>query len=691
MRRARGGERRRRVPVVLLAVLLGAVLCAGCSGSSPGGGPASSGAQSSGASSSGASSAAVSSSSAPAPYRDATLPVAARVADLLGRMTTPEKIGQVTQAERSDAEADPSLVHDRYLGSLLSGGGSGPDAGTPQAWAAMVDGFQRQALSTPLGIPLLYGVDSVHGHGNLRGATVFPHNIGLGATADPALVEEVEHATASETRATGPQWTFAPCLCVARDDRWGRTYESFSEDPALVERLETAIDGLQGPPGHLADPDRVLATAKHYAGDGDTRYDAPGGGTPGYRLDQGVAITSRADFARVALAPYTAAVRTHHVGSVMPSFSSVDWTEDGVGNPVKLHASTELITGHLKGELGFDGLVVSDWLGVHQLPDPADPRGNGLTAAKVRAGANAGIDLFMEPGNAPQFDELLAAEVAAGRVPTARLDDAVRRVLTVKFRLGLFEHPYTDPARLAEVGSAAHRALARRAVAASQVLLRNQGAALPLAPTGRIYVAGSNADDLGHQAGGWTVTWQGGTGATFPGTTILAGIRAAAPGATVTFSADASASPAGYDTGIVVVGESSYAEGYGDIGGPRWSGDPADGGVERPEQTLKLSGADVTAIDRVCAAVRTCVVAVVSGRPLELGAAQLAAADALVASWLPGSEGAGVADVLFGVRPFTGKLPMSWPRSIAQEPINVGDARYDPLFAVGSGLSTAPR
>ena len=678
--RAARATRSRRRPVVV-QVALGVVVAlvgAGCTGAPRAGTPGAS-----------------ASASAGAPYRDAHLPVATRVADLLARMTTAEKIGQVTQAERADAVSDPDLVRTAFLGSLLSGGGSVPTPNTPQAWADMVDGFQRQALATRLGIPLLYGVDSVHGHGNLVGATVLPHNLGLGATGDPALVEEVEHVAAAETRATGPQWTFAPCLCVARDDRWGRTYESFSEDPALVERLETAIDGLQGPPGHLADPDRVLATAKHYAGDGDTRYDPRPGpapaGAPRYPIDQGVAVTSRTDFDRVALRPYTAAVRQHHVGSVMPSFSSVDLTEDGVGNPVKMHANGELITGHLKGDLGFEGFVVSDWLGIHQLPDPGDPGGTELTAARVRAGMAAGIDLFMEPGNAPRFEELLADELASGRVPPSRLDDAVRRILTAKFALGLFEHPFTDRTHLAEVGSAAHRAVARRAVAASQVLLRNVDGALPLPATGRIYVAGSNADDLGHQAGGWTATWQGGTGATVPGTTILAAVRQAAPDATVTFSADASTPAAGYDSGIVVVGESSYAEGYGDVGGPRWSGDPADGGTPRPEQTMRLSAADVAAIDRVCAAVRRCVVAVVSGRPLQLDPAQVSAADALVASWLPGSEGEGVTDVLFGVRPFTGKLPVTWPRTVGQEPVNVGDAGADPLFPFGFGLTTTAR
>lgn len=625
---------------------------------------------------------------APAPYRNPALPVAARVADLLSRMTLTEKVGQLTQAERADAAKDPTLVSGTFLGSLLSGGGSTPTPNTPAAWADMVDGFQAQALSTRLGIPLLYGVDSVHGHNNLYGATIFPHNIGLGATRDPRLVADLEHVAAAETRASGPQWVFGPCICAARDDRWGRTYESFSENPALVARFETAIDGLQGGPGHLRDHDRVLATAKHFAGDGDTRYDPTKAGTGQYPIDQGVAVTDRAQFARNALQQYVPAIRQHRVGSVMVSFSSVDWTEDGVGNPVKLHADGRLVNDYLKRALRFDGIVVSDWLGIHQIPDPAAPTDGGLTAYKVRAGVDAGIDMFMEPGNAPQFARLLIAEVNAGRVSVHRIDDAVRRILTKKFELGLFEHPFTDRRGIAAIGSAAHRALARRAVAESQVLLKNNGSALPLQPAGRIYVAGSNADDIGNQAGGWTVTWQGGSGRRIPGTTILQGIRRAAPRATVTYSVDASAPVTGQDIGIVVVGETPYAEGYGDVGGPRWAFDPSDNNIPRPEKTMKLSVADSAAIDTVCSAVPTCIVSVVSGRPLEIAPAQLSRIDALVASWLPGSEGEGVSDVLFGTRPFTGKLSFSWPRSVSQEPINVGDRGGDPLYRYGWGLRT---
>ncbi|HET8658414.1 MAG TPA: glycoside hydrolase family 3 protein [Micromonosporaceae bacterium] len=630
------------------------------------------------------------------PYLDPKLPTDRRVADLLGRMTTEEKVGQMTQAERGAVADNPALIAQLRLGSVLSGGGSTPATNTPAAWVEMVNTFQAQALSTRLRIPLIYGIDAVHGHGNVYGATIFPHNIGLGATRDPALVEKVGHATAEEVRATGIPWSFGPCVCVARDERWGRTYESFSEDPALVIQMETIIDGLQGRHrGKLDDADRVLATAKHYAGDGDTEYDyataAANVGKPWweqrYTIDQGVVVTSRPDFWRIDLAPYVHAIDRYDVRSVMPSFSSVDWTEDGVGNPVKMHAHRELITGVLKGQLGFDGFVISDWEGIHQIPDPSNPTNGGLTPYKVRTGVNAGTDMFMEPYSAGQFETLLLAEVAAGNVSMARIDDAVRRILHAKFELGLFERPYASLDGIGTVGSAAHRKLAREAVAESQVLLKNAGGALPLGRHDKVYVAGRNADNIGNQAGGWTISWQGISGDIIPGTTILEGIREVAPHAAVTYSADASAPMAGADVGVVVVGETPYAEGYGDVGGPEcgWC-TPA----QQEEKSLSLQPGDRAVIDKVCDAIETCVVLVVSGRPQVL-TDQLGKIDALVASWLPGSEGAGVADVLFGRRPFTGRLPMTWPRTQAQVPINVGDASYDPLFPFGWGLRTTPR
>jgi beta-glucosidase len=630
--------------------------------------------------------AAPASAAAPA-YKDARQPVSKRVADLLSRMTLQEKVGQMTQTERATVDTDTTKITKGYLGSVLSGGGSTPAENTPQAWADMVDRYQAAALKTRLGIPLIYGVDSVHGHGNLLGATVFPHNIGLGATRDPDLVRQAAHITASETRASGPQWTFAPCICAARDDRWGRTYESFSEDPGLVTKLETAIDGFQGSRGQLDDRDRVLATAKHFAGDGDTRY----GGAPGeYRIDQGIAVTSRDDFWKTSLRQYLPAVQDHHVGSVMPSFSSVDWTEDGVGNPIKMHANRELITDVLKGRMGFDGFVISDWEAIHQLPETWEKQ--------VTASVNAGVDMMMEPNPADathpddhwqQFETTLMQQVEAGNVSRDRIDDAVSRILKKKFELGLFEHPFTDRTDIGKIGSPAHRAVARRAVAKSQVLLKNKRHVLPLRRRSRVYVAGSNADSMGNQAGGWTITWQGNSTHQIPGDTILDGIRGAVGRrGHVTYSQDASVPIRRHDVGVVVVGETPYAEGFGDVGGPQWGYDPGENGVLRPPQTMQLSDADKAAVDKVCAAAKKCVVVVVSGRPLIIDPARLSQIDGLVAAWLPGSEGTGVADTLFGFRPYTGRLPMTWPRTIEQEPINVGDANYDPLYPFGFGLRT---
>jgi beta-glucosidase len=607
------------------------------------------------------------------PYENPRLPVSQRVDDLMSRMTLKDKIGQMTQTERYQVFDDETPITEYRLGSILSGGGSTPPSNTPEAWADMIDRFQRAALKTPLHIPILYGIDSVHGDGNLYGATVFPHNIGLGATRDPALVRKVEHITAQETRATGPQWTFAPCICAARDDRWGRTYESFGEDPALVEQMETAIDGFQGK--DLSKRDSVLATAKHYAGDGDTVY---GTGNGDYTIDQGISITSHADFWKVALRQYVPAVQKHDVAAVMPSYSSVDWTEDGVGNPLNMHEHKELITDVLKGQIGFKGFVISDWEGFNH--------NHGDRATQIRNGVNAGVDMAMEPNNYKEFISVLTSQVQSGEVSMSRIDDAVRRILAKKFELGLFEHPFVDRTNIHKIGSKAHHRVAREAAAKSQVLLKNDGGTLPAKPDSKVYVAGSNADNIGNQAGGWTITWQGGSTTEIPGTTILDGIKGET--GKVTYSEDASAQIPPDATGIVVVGETPYSEGFGDVGGPLWAYDPGDNGVPRPPKTMKLSAEDSAAVDKVCAQARRCAVVVVSGRPLIIDPAQLGHIDALVAAWLPGSEGTGVSDTLFGHRAYTGKLPVTWPRSLDQEPINVGDANYDPLYPFGYGLRT---
>lgn len=594
------------------------------------------------------------------PYLNPKLPVRKRVADLLSRMTPEEKAGQMTQAERG-ALATPEDITAYGLGSILSGGGSAPARNTPEAWAEMIDGFQLRALSTRLQIPLIYGVDAVHGHNNLAGATIIPHNIGLGATRDPELAHRMGELTAAETRATGIPWDFAPCLCVTRDDRWGRAYESFGEDPALVESMETIIQGLQGARDgrDLGRSDKVLATAKHFVGDGGTEYGSST--TDAYTIDQGITKVTRQELEAVHLAPYQEAV-DRGVGSVMPSFSSLDILGDGKG-AVKMHARADMINGVLKDRMGFDGFVISDWQAIDQIP--------GDYASDVRTSINAGLDMIMVPNAYGDFHRTLIAEVGAGRVSERRVDDAVSRILTQKFELGLFEQPYADTGGIDDIGSPAHRVAAREAVAKSQVLLKNKGGVLPLKRSQKVYVAGSNADEIGNQSGGWTITWQGSSGDITEGTTILEGIRKAGGATRVTYSKDASAPTAGHDVGVVVVGETPYTEGFGDVGN---------------RHDLELSDADKAAMDKVCGAMK-CAVLVVSGRPQLIGD-RLGAMDALVASWLPGSEGDGVADVLYGKRPFTGRLPVTWPRSEAQLPINVGDTSYDAQFPYGWGLTT---
>ncbi|BCL27487.1 glycoside hydrolase family 3 N-terminal domain-containing protein [Streptomyces aurantiacus] len=594
------------------------------------------------------------------PYLDAKAPVKKRVADLLSRMSLAEKAGQMTQAERGALTA-PGDIAAYDLGSLLSGGGSTPTPNTAEGWAKMIDGFQLRAQATRFQIPLIYGVDAVHGHNNLTGATIMPHNIGIGASRDPQVAYDAGKVTAAEVRATGIPWDFAPCLCVARDERWGRTYESFGEDPALVESMETVIQGLQGAASgkDLKRNDKVLATAKHFVGDGGTEF---GSSTTGsYTIDQGVTKVTRQELEAVQLAPYQDAV-DRGVGTFMPSYSSLDILGDSEG-PVKMHANAAMINGVLKDRMGFDGFVISDWQAIDQIP--------GDYASDVRTSINAGLDMIMVPYAYKDFHATLLDEVRAGRVSEKRIDDAVSRILTQKFKLGLFEKPYADTGGASAIGSAEHRAVAREAAAESQVLLKNAGGVLPLKKSQKVYVAGSNADDIGNQTGGWTITWQGSSGKITDGTTILEGMRKAGGSDSVTYSKDASAPTGGHDVGVVVVGETPYAEGIGDVGNGH---------------DLALSAADKAAVDTVCGAMK-CAVLVVSGRPQLIGD-QLGDIDALVASWLPGTEGDGVADVLYGKRAFTGQLPVTWPKSEAQLPINVGDASYDPQFPYGWGLTT---
>jgi beta-glucosidase len=581
-------------------------------------------------------------SASPAPlYQNPHASVSARVADLMSRMSLDDKIGQMTQAERQ--AANPSQSAQAKLGSILSGGGSVPTPNTPESWADMYDAYQKAATATPLGIPIIYGVDAVHGHNNVYGATVFPHNIGLGAANDPALVKKIGKATAEEVSATGIDQAFAPCLCVARDDRWGRTYESYGELPQNAVTNATIINGLQG--SALNAPGSVMATAKHFIGDG---------GTTGGK-DQGNTQISESELRAVHLPPFREAVN-RGVGSVMISYNS--W------NGVKDHGNKYLITDLLKGELGFSGIVISDWDGINQIDGQP-----GFTAAEVTQAVNAGLDLFMVPYDYLKFVDTLRAEVQNGHVPLSRIDDANRRILTKKFELGLFEHPLTDRSFLKTVGSQQHRDLARQAVRESQVLLKNDGV-LPLAKkNNKIFVAGKNANDIGNQSGGWTLTWQGQSGAVIPGTTILDGIKSdAGKGSTVTYDRAGNGIDSSYQVAVAVVGETPYAEGAGD----------------RPNN-LNLGAEDLATIAKLKATGVPVVVVLVSGRVLDV-ASELPKWNGLVASWLPGSEGAGVADVLFGNYKPTGKLSFTWPTSIAQEPINVGDGKT-PLFPYGYGLT----
>jgi beta-glucosidase len=579
------------------------------------------------------------------------------VSQLLSDMTIEEKVGQMTQAEQS-ALADVSDIEKYFLGSLLSGGSSDPKAGNSlEAWTDMYDNYQTHAHDTRLRIPLLYGVDAVHGHNNVLGAVVFPHNIGLGCTRNPVLVEKAARVTAEEVRATGINWTFAPCVAVPRDERWGRTYEGYSESPELVRVLgAAAIRGLQQ--NALFWPSSVLACAKHFVGDGGTTYGTATFLKPDSTslLDQGDTRLSEHELRKIHLPGYISAIKAG-VGSIMPSYSS--W------NGVKVSASRRLLTEILKRELGFEGFLISDYRAIGQITKDFK--------RAIEISINAGMDMAMEPNDYRRFIALLLELVREGKVPLKRIDDAVRRILRVKFAMGMFGHarsPLAERRFHKTFGSAEHRQVARECVRQSLVLLKNENKSLPLSKTiAHIHVAGKNADDLGNQCGGWTIDWQGKSGeVTTGGTTILDAIRkAVSPTSKVTFSRDGT-NPGDADIGIVVVGETPYAEGRGD------------------KSDLTLSAEDISAIGKMKNGGMPVVVVLISGRPMIINEA-LAVCDAFVAAWLPGTEGQGVADVLFGDYKPTGKLSFSWPRSMAQIPINVGDANYDPLFKYGYGLT----
>ncbi|XP_074558186.1 uncharacterized protein LOC141814062 [Curcuma longa] len=594
-------------------------------------------------------------------YKDPSQPVNIRVKELYKLMTLEEKIGQMTQIERT--VATPQVLQDYFIGSILSGGGSAPAPNaSAQAWIDMVTNFQKASLSTRLGIPMIYGVDAVHGNNNAYGATMFPHNIGLGATRDPYLVKRIGAATALEMRATGFPYAFAPCIAVCRDPRWGRCYESYSEDHSVVQAMTDSVLGLQGDiPGdyprnfpYVAGKNNVAACAKHYVGDGGTQKG----------INENNTIIDYEGLMGIHMPPFVDSI-AKGVASVMVSYSSF--------NGKKMHANRHLIIGYLKEKLGFKGFVISDWQGIDKITYPP---GANYTYS-VQASINAGLDMVMVPYNYSGFFNTVKSLVNANVIPMKRIRDAVKRILRVKFIMGLFENPLPDRSLADQLGSQEHRDLAREAVRKSLVLLKNgKPGSPPLLPlqknAPKILVAGTHADNLGFQCGGWTISWQGSSGQTTVGTTILQGIKSTVdPSTQVVFSENPDVNfvqSQGFSYAIVVVGEVPYAETSGD----------------NLNLTIPAPGPNI--IQTVCGAVK-CVVVLISGRPLVIES-YLPAMDALVAAWLPGSEGQGVADVLFGNFGFTGKLPRTWFKTVAQLPMNVGDPNYDPLFPFGFGLTT---
>lgn len=572
-------------------------------------------------------------------YLDSTATVEARVQDLLTRMTLEEKIGQMTQADRGQLNSLEE-VKSYFLGSILSGGGSAPATNTPKGWADMYDAFQRKALETRLKIPIIYGIDAVHGHNNVAGAVIFPHNIGMGCTWNPELVQDAARITALEVAGTGIDWTFAPCIAVPRDERWGRTYEGFGETAEITSLMATAaVTGFQG--DSISNLGSIVACAKHFLGDGGTT-----GGE-----DQGNTELDEATLRAIHLPGYLAALDAN-VKTIMASFNS--W------NGQKIHGHKYLLTDLLKTELGFPGFIVSDWNGIDQLP--------GDYRSDVKQSINAGMDMVMAPDRYADFFSTLKQLVQHQEIPMTRIDDAVSRILRVKFEMGLFERPFTRRDLTDSIGNAFHRQVARQAVRESMVLLKKENGILPLnKSTGKILVAGSKADNLGYQCGGWTISWQGSSGDITEGTTILEGIQNAVQGAEVFYSMDGAAVTEA-DVAVVVIGETPYAEG---------SGDDAD---------LRLRESDVETVRKIKNAGIPTVVILISGRPLNLDNL-IHFADVLFAAWLPGTEGDGIADILFGEYIPTGRLTHSWPRRMRQIPINWGDEKYDPLFPYKHGIT----
>lgn len=591
------------------------------------------------------------------PYRSSTVPTDARVEDLLARMTLDEKIGQMALVEKNSVHDVNDIA--RYgLGAMLSGMGAKPKVNTPSGWLDMVLSFQRAARSSRLGIPLLYGADAIHGHSNVFGATIFPHMIGLGATRDADLVRRVARATAEEMAATGIYWSYSPNLDLPQDIRWGRTYEAFTDDPTLAGELGAAyVRGTQGV-SSSSSPISVIATAKHYIGIGAMTWGSSS--NKNFLIDQGRTPSSTVALHEEYLPPYKAVIDAG-VGSVMVGLNS--WDDTWVSY------DRDLITKTLKKDLGFSGFVISDWYAVYE---HSFTQYDGLVKS-----INAGVDMVMLPFDYKGFLMNMRLAVNVGDISEARIDDAVRRILQAKFAAGLFERPLAEESGISTIGSSEHRAIAREAVSKSLVLLKNDRHLLPLSPRARhIRVAGSGADNVGRQSGAWTVEWQGIDGNWLPGgTSILQGIKNEVSSSTVVeYDLEGNfdhASPRA-EIGIAIVGEKPYAEGWGDNANP------------------SLTQEDLDAIDRLRTSCDRIVVIIVSGRPLFISD-ELKDWDALIEAWLPGSEGGGVADVLFGKQPFTGTLPLPWPASVSQLPISAdGTTRNGTkaLFPRGFGIQT---
>ncbi|WP_437876403.1 glycoside hydrolase family 3 protein [Sorangium sp. So ce513] len=603
------------------------------------------------------------------------------IQELLGRMSLEEKVGQMVQAEIG--YITPEEVRRYNIGSVLNGGGSWPGGNkgaTAADWLAMADAFYKASVDKTggrAGIPIIWGIDAVHGNNNVRGATLFPHNIGLGAARDPALLERIGAATAKEVVATGIDWTFAPTLATVRDDRWGRTYEAYSEDPEIVNayggRIVTGIQGAANSED-LFGPTRVIATAKHFVGDGGTDKGD----------DQGNNLASDTELCAIHAQGYMSAIPAG-AQTVMASYNSI--------RGKKMHGHKELLTGVLKEKFHFDGFVIGDWNGHAQVP--------GCGEDSCAEAINAGVDMIMVPYQWKAFYENTINQVNGGQISMERINDAVTRILRVKMRAGLLGPKTTKGApsermfagQQAVLGAAEHRAIAREAVRKSLVLLKNAGSVLPLDPAARVLVAGKSADNIPNQAGGWSRTWQGTdvTNADFPGaTSIFKGIQEAvsAGGGQAMLSANGSgASSSNFDAAIVVIGETPYAEMKGDI---QASNDANDGTAHaKTLEHARFHPEDLQVLQAIRSAAPDLpiVTVFVSGRPLYVNK-ELNLSDAFVAAWLPGSEGGGVADVLFGQHEFQGKLSFSWPGSECQK-IN----RHDPnegeaLFPYGFGLTT---